>query len=187
MLQGEHSAILSTFIKLTFVIKIFVLSIFEWLFYTQKSFQYKNICKTYKLNNSYKQTSWQNCNVCRSHINVPKHIYDASCTYVPKSKPSFYKVIQVLVNSSRSPNILMSMYNMYVAICKGPLVWKGFLFKTYSSSSRMRCTIQCLGPHTPLYTIKSPFFCLTLYIPVNNFSVVSGRVFLGFEPVLSKD
>ena len=34
MLQGEHFAILSTFIKLPFVIKIFVLSIFEWLFYT---------------------------------------------------------------------------------------------------------------------------------------------------------
>ena len=30
MLQGEHSAILSTFIKLPFVIKICVLSIFEW-------------------------------------------------------------------------------------------------------------------------------------------------------------
>ena len=30
MLQGEHSAILSTFIKLPFVIKTFVLSIFEW-------------------------------------------------------------------------------------------------------------------------------------------------------------
>ena len=30
MLQREHSAILSTFIKLPFVIKIFVLSIFEW-------------------------------------------------------------------------------------------------------------------------------------------------------------
>ena len=30
MLQGEHSAILSTSIKLPFVIKIFVLSIFEW-------------------------------------------------------------------------------------------------------------------------------------------------------------
>ena len=30
MLQGEHSAILLTFIKLSFVIKIFVLSIFEW-------------------------------------------------------------------------------------------------------------------------------------------------------------
>ena len=29
MLQEEHSAILSTFIKLTFVMKIFVLSIFE--------------------------------------------------------------------------------------------------------------------------------------------------------------
>ena len=31
MLQGEHSTILLTFIKLPFVIKIFV---FEWLFYT---------------------------------------------------------------------------------------------------------------------------------------------------------
>ena len=30
MLQGEHSAILLTFIKLPFVIKIFVFSIFEW-------------------------------------------------------------------------------------------------------------------------------------------------------------
>ena len=34
VLQGEHSAILWTFIKLPFVIKIFVLSIFECLFYT---------------------------------------------------------------------------------------------------------------------------------------------------------
>ena len=34
MLQGEHYAILLTFIKLPFVIKIFVLSIFEWPFYT---------------------------------------------------------------------------------------------------------------------------------------------------------
>ena len=36
MLQGEHSAILSTFIKLhvPHVIKSFVLSIFEWLFHT---------------------------------------------------------------------------------------------------------------------------------------------------------
>ena len=32
MLQGEHSAILSTFIKLPFVIMIFILSIFEWPF-----------------------------------------------------------------------------------------------------------------------------------------------------------
>ena len=34
MLQGQHSEILLTFIKLPFVIKIFVLSIFEWEFYT---------------------------------------------------------------------------------------------------------------------------------------------------------
>ena len=34
MLQGENSAVLLTFIKLPFVIKIFVLSIFEWPFYT---------------------------------------------------------------------------------------------------------------------------------------------------------
>ena len=34
MLQGEHSAILWTFIKLPIVIKIFVWSIFEWPFYT---------------------------------------------------------------------------------------------------------------------------------------------------------
>ena len=30
MLQGEHSSILSTFIKLPLVVKMFVLSIFEW-------------------------------------------------------------------------------------------------------------------------------------------------------------
>ena len=34
MLQGKHSAILSTFIKLPFVIKTFVLSFFEWQIYT---------------------------------------------------------------------------------------------------------------------------------------------------------
>ena len=34
MLQVEHSAILSTFIELPFVIKIIVLSIFDWPFYT---------------------------------------------------------------------------------------------------------------------------------------------------------
>ena len=33
-LKWEHSAILLTFIKLPFVIKIFVSSIFEWPFYT---------------------------------------------------------------------------------------------------------------------------------------------------------
>ena len=38
MLQGEHSAILFTFNKLPIVIKIFVLSIFEWQFYTGLKF-----------------------------------------------------------------------------------------------------------------------------------------------------
>ena len=33
MLQEEHSATLSTFIELPFVIKIFVLFIFKWPFY----------------------------------------------------------------------------------------------------------------------------------------------------------
>ena len=33
MLEVKHSAIISTFIKLSFVFKIFVLSIFEWPFY----------------------------------------------------------------------------------------------------------------------------------------------------------
>ena len=32
-MQGEHSAIFLTFINLPFVIKIFILSIFEWPFY----------------------------------------------------------------------------------------------------------------------------------------------------------
>ena len=32
--DGEHSAILSSFIKVPIVIKIFILSIFEWPFYT---------------------------------------------------------------------------------------------------------------------------------------------------------
>ena len=33
MLQGEHSATLKAFIKLPFVIKIFVLAFLAWLFY----------------------------------------------------------------------------------------------------------------------------------------------------------
>ena len=47
MLQGEHSAILLTFIKLPFDIKIFVISIFEWPFY--KSFTVVRILKTYDM------------------------------------------------------------------------------------------------------------------------------------------
>ena len=52
MLQGEHSAILSTFIKLPFVVKIFVLSIFERLLKKTKSatmniFEKKNLFKSF--------------------------------------------------------------------------------------------------------------------------------------------
>ena len=47
MLQGEHSAILSTFIKLPFVIKNFAVSIFEWQFYISffchKYHAYRNV------------------------------------------------------------------------------------------------------------------------------------------------
>ena len=45
MLQGEHSAILSTFNKLPFVIKIFILFIFEWPFYT--GFTVSNLFKVF--------------------------------------------------------------------------------------------------------------------------------------------
>ena len=45
MLHVEHSAILLTFIKLPFVIKIFVLSIFERLFYT--GLLYAKLCEEY--------------------------------------------------------------------------------------------------------------------------------------------
>ena len=41
MLQREHSAILLAFIKLPFVSKIFVLSIFEWPFYTEFTVPYQ--------------------------------------------------------------------------------------------------------------------------------------------------
>ena len=41
----EHSAILSTFINLPFVIKIVVLSIFEWPFYTGFTVFTYNVCQ----------------------------------------------------------------------------------------------------------------------------------------------
>ena len=53
MLQGEQTAILSTFIKLPFVIKVFVLSIFEWplktgftvlKFFSAPKILFKNMC-----------------------------------------------------------------------------------------------------------------------------------------------
>ena len=70
----QHSTILSTFIKLPFVIKIFVLSIFEWLFYTGFA--------VYNVNNSYSKSvcaymSMCACNViygnCSDHWNCLNH------------------------------------------------------------------------------------------------------------------
>ena len=54
---GGHSAILSTFIKLPCVIKIFVLSIFEWPFYTgftvysvlNLSLSFNSVCNASKI------------------------------------------------------------------------------------------------------------------------------------------
>ena len=55
MLQGEHSAILSTFIKLSFIIKIFVLFFVEWPFYTGFT-----VCKLLLKSHYWKQQQ----NVC---------------------------------------------------------------------------------------------------------------------------
>ena len=55
---AEYSAILLTFIKLPIVIKIFVLSIFEWLFYTgftipRITFWYHKVCRV--MTNGYRE------------------------------------------------------------------------------------------------------------------------------------
>ena len=47
MLPLEHSAILLTFIKLPFVIKTFVLSIYEWPFYTGFTVSYNQTSQKY--------------------------------------------------------------------------------------------------------------------------------------------
>ena len=57
MLQGEHSAILSTFSKLPFVIKIFVLSISEWPFYTGFTVCHKGTALYFQ------ETEWQRCRI----------------------------------------------------------------------------------------------------------------------------
>ena len=53
MLQGEHPAILSTFIKLPFANRTFVLTIFELPFY--KVLQYHNIANGIKLGSNSKR------------------------------------------------------------------------------------------------------------------------------------
>ena len=64
--QREHSAILSTCIKLPFVIKIFVLSIFERLFYTGFTVSSKFGCYTFQIANNVgaDQTTWMHRLIC---------------------------------------------------------------------------------------------------------------------------
>ena len=56
MLHWEHSAILLTFIKLPLVIKIFVLSIFEWPFYTGFTLAY-----SFTFSVTFSQSHSQHC------------------------------------------------------------------------------------------------------------------------------
>ena len=78
MLQGEHSAILSTFIKVTFVIKILVLSTFEWPFYTGFTVCIKNIILASMAHNQI--SSQGRCQLFGVHLNI----YEPSC-FVCKS------------------------------------------------------------------------------------------------------
>ena len=55
MLKGGHSAILPTFIKLPFVIKLFILSIFEWPFYTGFTVYPMKVSMGAKMRNQYNQ------------------------------------------------------------------------------------------------------------------------------------
>ena len=58
MLQGEHSAILSTFIKLPFVIKVFVLSILKWPLKTGFTVNYSLYMNTMKTDGPEDQTAY---------------------------------------------------------------------------------------------------------------------------------
>ena len=72
MLQGEHSAILLTFIKLPFVIKIFVLCIFGWPFYTG----FTVVCRVVLLYSvNWVSVNWLDKNMYFCHI--------SNSTYVP--------------------------------------------------------------------------------------------------------
>ena len=63
MLQGEHSAILLTFIKVPFVFKIFVSSIFEWPFYT--GFTVAKVCQCVYLMRSVVQAGFIQARLCK--------------------------------------------------------------------------------------------------------------------------
>ena len=84
MLQGEHSAILSTFMKLPFVNKIFVLSIFEWLLKTGFTvlIEYYNSGTG---RNSHPEQSIIETSLCL-HGNIKKRVYIKTCPKRPLKK-----------------------------------------------------------------------------------------------------
>ena len=89
MLQGEHSAILSTYIKLPFVIKSFVLSILSDRFTQVLLYMYTNGVQKKKYHNSScyfgenksDQVDWLQ-SLKQFFINVSYHILVASLTLV---------------------------------------------------------------------------------------------------------
>ena len=70
----KHSTILSTFIKLPFVIKIFVLSIFEWPFYTGFTV-YRTSAKSYMKPEAVESRETSGLNYRKSHSLLPYFMF----------------------------------------------------------------------------------------------------------------
>ena len=81
MLQGEHSAILSTFIKVPFSIKNFVLSIFKWPLKTSFSINAAGIINIFTTKNNNRKRAKL---VKKLRLIVPMFqgytgVYDCAC------------------------------------------------------------------------------------------------------------
>ena len=101
MLQGEHSAILVTFIKLPFVIKTFVLSIFEWPFYTGFTVLYYELLISSQYSDEISLSLRIRCmdeKQCGSKIHNPycfhphNEFMSLSKNYLPFNQPSNVKL-----------------------------------------------------------------------------------------------
>ena len=77
MHKGKHSAILSTFIKLRFIIKIFVLSIFEWPFYTGFTVLLLHMRKS-PLN----VHAGESCGAGGVNVDLSHYLHHTTCIYV---------------------------------------------------------------------------------------------------------
>ena len=71
--NGEHSAILLTFIKLPFVIMILVLSIFEWQFYTGFTVPVKYLDRKIKENDAEIHNRLLQSNTSQVDFNLRKY------------------------------------------------------------------------------------------------------------------